>query len=80
MPIMQAEIFSLGNLYVAYRKAKAEASYENTHFHALAFTKYEQTLDANLRKLSARLVTRKSDWQVDKEFIGDNAYLPKSVD
>lgn len=80
MSTTQTEMFSLGNLYVAYRKAKAEAFYENTHFHALAFTKYEQALDANLRKLRARLVTRKPDWQADLSFLGDHAYLPKSVD
>jgi hypothetical protein len=72
--------YSLGNLYVAYRKAKAEAFYENTHFHALAFTKYEQDLDANLRKLRRRLVARKANWYTDPQFIGDYAYLPKSVD
>lgn len=71
--------FSLGNLYVAYRKAKAEAFYENTHFHALAFTKYEQNLDTNLRRLHSRLVARKLDWHTDLQFIGDYAYLPKSV-
>ncbi len=36
MAIAQAEMFSLGNLYVAYKKAKAEAFYENTHFHTPA--------------------------------------------
>lgn len=80
MSVSQAEMFSLGNLYVAYRKAKAEAFYENTHFHALAFTKYEQALDANLRKLRDRLVARPPDWQSDPAFLGDYAYLPKSVD
>lgn len=73
-------MFSLGNLYVAYRKAKAEAFYENTHFHALAFTKYEQALDANLRRLRQRLMARTVDWQTDLAFLGDHAYLPKSVD
>jgi hypothetical protein len=73
-------MFSLSNLYVAYRKAKAEAFYENTHFHALAFTKYEQSLDANLRALQKRLVTRPIDWQSDLAFLGDHAYLPKSLD
>lgn len=54
MPTQQSEMFSLGNLYVAYKKAKAkaeaeaEAFYENTHFHALAFTNYEQALNSNL--------------------------------
>ena len=76
----EGDIFSLGNLYVAYRKAKAEAFYENTHFHALAFTKYEQSLDENLRKLRSRLVERQADWHNDSAFIGDHAYLPKSVD
>ena len=73
-------MFSLGNLYVAYRKAKAEAFYENTHFHALAFTKYEQNLDANLRRLRTRLIARTPDWSSDLHFLGDHAYLPKSVD
>ncbi|MGH6647546.1 RNA-directed DNA polymerase [Aquabacterium sp.] len=73
-------MFGLGNMYVAYRKAKAEAFYENTHFHALAFTKYEQTLDQNLRRLRDRLIARKPDWQADLDFLGDHAYLPKSVD
>lgn len=76
----EKEIFSLGNLYVAYRKAKAEAFYESTHFHALAFTKYEQALDLNLRSLRSRLVARQADWQTDGTFLGDHAYLPKSVD
>lgn len=80
MSATRAEMFSLGSLYVAYRKAKAEAFYENTHFHALAFTKYEQDLDSNLRKLRARLVSKKPDWSTDLVFIGDHAYLPKSVD
>lgn len=79
-PASQSEMFSLGNLYVAYRKAKAEAFYENTHFHALAFTKYEQALDANLRRLRTRLLARPVTWPTDLDFIGDHAYLPKSVD
>ncbi len=76
----KGDFFSLGNLYIAYRKAKAEAFYENTHFHALAFTKYEQALDANLRRLRTRLLERKADWPEDRSFVGDHAYLPKSVD
>ncbi|MCA3105382.1 MAG: RNA-directed DNA polymerase [Rhodocyclaceae bacterium] len=80
MPASQSEMFNLGNLYVAYRKAKAEAFYENTHFHALAFTKYEQALDENLRRLRSRLLERPATWLKDLDFIGDHAYLPKSVD
>lgn len=76
----EGDMFSLGNLYIAYRKAKAEAFYENTHFHALAFTKYEQSLDKNLRLLRRKLTEPQSNWHLDGNLIGDYAYLPKSVD
>src|SRR5438309_2166450 len=74
------EAFSLSNLYLAYRKAKAEAFHENTHFHALEFTKYEQNLHRNLKSLRQRLLASPSDWMNDLSFIGDYAYLPKSID
>lgn len=71
---------SLGDLYVAYRKAKVEAYYENTHFHALAFTEYEQNLHENLSHLHQTLLTPGFAWMSDLAFIGDFAYLPKSID
>jgi hypothetical protein len=74
-------IYSVSNLYLAYRKAKAEAFYENTHFHALAFTEYEQNIHANLESLQARVYSQsKSNWFEDVEFLGDYGYLPKSID
>lgn len=72
--------FSLSNLYLAYKKAKAEAFYENTHFHGLEFTIYEQSLHKNLKNLYCRLTSRTVDWFNDRSFIGDHAYLPKSID
>jgi hypothetical protein len=71
--------FSISDLYLAFRKAKAEAFYENTHFHAIAFTLYEQDLHGNLIKLGRRLNSISPDWYDDRDFIGDYAYLPKSV-
>lgn len=71
---------TIENLYVAYRKAKAEAFHENTHFHAVAFTRYEQNLHANLAALRRRLCSKTADWSQERAFIGDHAYLPKSVD
>lgn len=79
-PRLSADLFSLGNLYLAYRKAKTEAFHENTHFHALAFTKFEQDLHRNLLRLRKRLTARVPNWSQDAAFIGDHAYLPKSVD
>lgn len=78
--MLKSEMFSLVNLYIAYRKAKAEAFYEKTHFHALAFTEYEQNLDANLKNLQSRLLEDRATWPTELGFIGDYAYLPKSVD
>lgn len=79
-PRLSRDLFSLGNLYLAYRKAKTEAFHENTHFHALAFTKFEQDLHRNLLRLRKRLTSHVPNWCHDAAFIGDHAYLPKSVD
>lgn len=71
---------SLADVYVAYRKAKSEAYYENTHVHAIAFTEYEQNLEENLRSLHAALTRSKPIWHLDLPFLGDYAYVPKSLD
>lgn len=70
---------TLGDLYISYRKAKVEAFYENTHFHAIAFTEYEQNLEVNLRRLLEILHDENNPW-IDTKFLGDYAYLPKSID
>src|SRR5690242_1156581 len=72
--------FALEELYVAYKKAKAEAFYESTHFHSLKFVQYEQDLDKNLRRLLKKLNAPRPDWFLDGTFIGDFAYVPKSLD
>ena len=79
MPLSKRFI-SLGDLYVAYRKAKVEAYYENTHFQALAFTEYEQHLHRNLTRLHQILLDAESSWASDLSFIGGYSYLPKSID
>ncbi len=71
---------SLSDLWVAYRKAKAEAFYENTHFHALAFIHYEESLEANLRRLYDQLGSGVSPWSSDRSWLGGYAYAPKSVE
>lgn len=77
---LTGKFISLGDLYVAYRKAKVEAYYENTHFHAIAFTEYEQKLHENLVRLHQELLAPGFNWTSDLSFIGDFAYLPKSID
>jgi hypothetical protein len=70
---------SIGDLYLAYRKAKVEAYYESTHFQALAFTEYEQNLHENLTKLRRTLLDSKSTWSSTVSFIGTYSYVPKSI-
>lgn len=77
---VEGRFISLADIYVAYRKAKVEAYYENTHFHAVAFTAYEQNIHQNLMKLYRVLNTAGHSWASDLKFIGGFAYLPKSVD
>lgn len=71
---------SLSDLYLAYRKAKADAFYENTHFHALAYAEYERKLDQNLRRLVTKLADPKSTWASDAGFLGGYVYAPKGVE
>ena len=80
MPAPYTEHIGLEHLYLSYRKAKAEAYYESTHFHALAFAEYERTLERNLRRLLGRLKVREPEWTTDLSFIGGHSYAPKAVD
>lgn len=79
MPLSKRDV-SLGDLYIAYRKAKVEAYYENTHVQALAFTDYEQNLAQNLARLHGVLLDKNETWPSDTAFLGNYAYLPKSID
>jgi hypothetical protein len=75
-----ASYITLDDLYNAYKKAKQEAFYEKTHFHAVIFTQYEQALHSNLQKLHKELTKQKPDWFRNPTFLGGYSYLPKSID
>lgn len=70
---------SLADLYLAYRKAKAEAFFETTHHHALAFVEYEQNLQENLERLLRKLRDKDSTWAHRVAQIGSYIDAPKSV-
>jgi hypothetical protein len=71
---------TLDDLYIAYKKAKQEAFFEKTHFHAVIFTQYEQALHANLKKLLKELNSTTTSWFENSSFLGGYSYLPKSID
>ena len=71
---------SISDLYLAYRKAKAESFYDSTHPCALAFAEYEQKLELNLKHLLNIINATNPVWMDDISFLGGFSYVPKSVD
>lgn len=71
---------SIADLYLAYRKAKAEAFFETTHHHALAYVQYEQHLHSNLERLLRRIQDDDATWSTDSKFVGTYIDAPKSID
>lgn len=69
----------IADLYRAYRKAKSDAFYESSHFHALAFARYEKSLHLNLQRLNSKLRDEGAGWMSDEKFIGGCEFFPKSI-
>jgi reverse transcriptase-like protein len=78
--IFSNDFITIADLYLAYRKAKADAFYDNLHPNALSFTEYEQNLRLNLELLHDRLNRSDASWKGDLDFIGGYLYVPKSID
>ena len=54
MSISPEDLYSIDNLYLAYRKAKVDVYYERSQPMAEAFCEYEQHLHSNLARISHR--------------------------
>ncbi len=78
--ILTANYITLPDLYLAYRKAKAEAFFAKTQQSALAFTDFEQSLDTNLSQLLSSIRSKTAPWYEDSAIIGGFYYIPKSID
>ncbi|MCT7480374.1 RNA-directed DNA polymerase [Aliarcobacter cryaerophilus] len=75
-----SRFIQLSDLYLAYRKAKVDVFYDRTHPSALAFSKYEKSLDFNLKKLLKMLTDSQSDvWYTNISYLGGFSYVPKSL-
>ena len=70
----------ISDLYLAYKKAKADAFYDNLHPNALAYTEFEKDLRGNIFSLHEILNRPGSDWRNNLDFIGEHLYMPKSID
>lgn len=69
---------TLGDLLIAYRKAKADNHFENNFPTAIKFAEYEQDLLENLNKLLESL-RNEEKWYSKKEFVGECRLLPKKL-
>lgn len=74
------DFISLSDVYLAYRKAKSEAFYDNLHPSALAYVNFEQNLQKNIENLFCLLNRNVHSWNQDANFIGGYLYIPKSLD
>ncbi|RXJ81036.1 RNA-directed DNA polymerase [Arcobacter sp. F2176] len=70
---------TLADLYLAYKKAKVESFYDGNHPTSISFAKYEENLDNNLKKLQKKLQDKETLWHLDKEYLGNSLYMPKSI-
>lgn len=73
-------MFTLTDLYKAYRKAKHEAFADATQPCSLDFVKYEKLLHVNLLHLKKLLHDRNVPWYTREKIFLGHAYLPKSIE
>ena len=70
----------LADLYIAYRKAKADLFYERDHVGILDFVRYELDLDTNLKRLYLLLTSHGSNWFEDPSVVGGYSYITKKIE
>ncbi len=68
---------SLNELFIAYRKAKAEAYRDGNVASGLKFAAFEQDLVANLEKLLPHLGEAETDYWSDAQNVGALTSIPK---
>ncbi|CAH6944963.1 Reverse transcriptase domain-containing protein [Vibrio chagasii] len=71
---------TLADIYIAYRKAKSEAFYDNSAPTALDFAEFEQNIKENIEALFKEITESTCTWWETKNFIGDYYYVPKNLD
>ena len=76
---LSKKFIQIADLYLAYRKSKTEAFFDNLHPSALAYTEYEKNLEGNLKNLFLRVTASDASWPQDCSFIGGHIYVPKSL-
>lgn len=75
------DLFTLENLYIAYRKAKADIYFDRSITSVRMFAEYEENLEENLARLKHQLCSKGEglEWFDDLDFIGEVAFVPKKL-
>lgn len=74
------DYITLADMYLAYRKAKAEAFFDSFHSGAVLFSLYEENIKSNIESLYKEINSPDTVWTENLEFIGGYRYVPKSLD
>ncbi|HCK4322566.1 TPA: hypothetical protein N0J77_000262 [Pseudomonas aeruginosa] len=74
------QFISLSDIYLAYRKAKSEAFYDNLHPSAISYVEFERSLQKNIESIYQLITNGSSEWWQSKDLIGGHLYVPKSLD
>ncbi|HEJ3533530.1 TPA: hypothetical protein SL402_003773, partial [Pseudomonas aeruginosa] len=74
------QFISLSDIYLAYRKAKSEAFYDNLNPSAISYVEFERSLQKNIESIYQLITNGSSEWWQSKDLIGGHLYVPKSLD
>lgn len=74
-----ANMFTLKDIGMAYRKAKVDIYYSNDA-RPLDILEYEENLEENLRNLLERLNGKNQDWISAASYLGEYSLIPKGID
>ncbi|HEK2789120.1 TPA: hypothetical protein SMT85_000549 [Proteus mirabilis] len=78
--LFSKDYITVADVYLAYRKAKAEAFFDSFHPNAISFSEFEKDINKNILKLHSIIINGGSKWWEDTSFIGKYHYVPKSLD
>lgn len=78
--LFSKDYITVADVYLAYRKAKAEAFFDTFHPNAISFCEFEKNINKNIIKLHTKVTKGENKWWEDTSFIGKYHYVPKSLD
>ena len=70
---------SLSDVYLAYRKAKAEAFFDSFHPNTISFSEFESDIQSNIECLYFKIINDDGSWWKNIDNLGGYRYVPKSL-